>query len=387
MSDPKLNYIGPVPEALTYSRPKTPLWRKVPLAFVIVVALPTLLAAIYYLLIASPRYVSEARFVVRMPAQTQPSSLGVALQGVGLSTGSSDSFAVHEYVNSRDGMRDLNRRIDVAALLKGKNADMFARFPAPWQGKSEEDMFHAYQKRLTIGYDSTTGISTLRTEAFTPRDAQAMSEALLAGGEELINRMNTRATTDAASNAVEAEQRARAKLAAAQQALTEFRNQEQFIDPARMATESSQLIGGLMETVAGLRAERAQIAGQAPQSPQLPVIDSRIAAYESQIASERAKIVGSSGSLAPKIAVYEDLVQTREFADRELTQATASMLASQQEASRQKLYLDRVVNPNLPDKSTEPRRWMNILTVLLTTLMLYGVGWLIWAGIKEHQQT
>lgn len=387
MSDPKLNYIGPAPKALTHAKPTTALWRKIPLAFVIVVLIPTLVTAIYFFMIASPRYVSEARFIVRMPAQTQPSSLGVALQGVGLSTGASDAFAVHEYVNSRDGLKDLSRRVDVAAILKGHGADMFSRFPAPWQGQSEEDMFHAYQKRLTVGYDSTTGISTLRTEAFSPRDAQAMSEALLQGGEALINRMNDRAASDAVANALRAEAQAREKLTRAQAAITDFRNREQFIDPTRSATESGQLIGRMLETVAGLRAERAQIASQAPQSPQLPLIDSRIAAYETQIAAERAKVVGASGSLAPKIATYEDLVQNREFADRELAQATASVLTAQQEASRQKLYLDRVVNPNLPDKSTEPRRLMSLLTVLMTTLMMYGVGWLIWAGIKEHQQT
>jgi BexC/CtrB/KpsE family polysaccharide export inner-membrane protein len=248
-------------------------------------------------------------------------------------------------------------------------------------------MFHAYQKRLVIGYDSTTGISTLRTEAFNPRDAQAMSKILLEGSERLINRLNERSSTDAVANALRAESQARGKLADAQAALTEFRNREQFIDPTRAAAESGSLIGGLLETVAGLRAERAQVASQAPQSPQLPSIDSRIAAFESQIATERAKIVGASGSLAPKIAVYEDLIQNREFADRELAQATALILTAQQEASRQKLYLDRVVAPNLPDKSTEPRRLIAVLTVLLTSLMVYGVGWLILAGIKEHSQT
>ncbi len=116
-------------------------------------------------------------------------------------------------------------------------------------------------------------------------------------------------------------------------------------------------------------------------------MDGRIAAYEAQISAERAKIVGNSGSLAPKIAAYEDLVQNREFAERELAQATATIVSSQQEAGRQKLYLERVVAPNLPDKATQPRRLMSFLSVLFTTLMVYGVGWLIWAGIKEHRQT
>ena len=44
------------------------------------------------------------------------------------------------------------------------------------------------------------------------------------------------------------------------------------------------------------------------------------------------------------------------------------------------------VEPSLPDKASEPRRWRSILTVLASALLFYGVGWLIWAGIREHRQ-
>jgi capsule polysaccharide export protein KpsE/RkpR len=97
-------------------------------------------------------------------------------------------------------------------------------------------------------------------------------------------------------------------------------------------------------------------------------------------------MAGNSSSLAPMISVYEDLALARELADRELTQATAAVIAAEQEARRQKLYLDRVVSPSLPDEAAEPKRWLSILTVLASTLLAYGIGWLIWAGVREHRQ-
>ena len=123
MTEPKLNYIGPLPQALTYDR-KVPLWRRIPIGFLMVVALPTLVAAVYFLLIASPLYVSEARFIVRSAGHS-PSAFGVALQGVGLSSGQTDAFAVHEYITSSDGLRDLQRRFDVAKVLNRPGADIF----------------------------------------------------------------------------------------------------------------------------------------------------------------------------------------------------------------------------------------------------------------------
>lgn len=386
MTEPQLDYLGPIPKALTHERRPRPWWRKIPWPFLVVVAAPTVLAAIYFLLIASPRYVSEARFIVRGVNAQSVSPLGVALQGVGLSSAQTDAFAVHEYIHSTQGLNDLRRRFNMRAIMGPSGADIFSRYPRPGESTSDESMRKALKRFVTVGYDSTTGISVLRVQAFRPEDAQAVASALLNGGETLINRLNDRSAAAAVSEAEANQEAARARVAEAQQQLTAFRNREQFIDPARTATEGAQLIGGLMTTLAQLRAERAQLAAEAPNSPQLPALDGRIRAYENQIETERANLAGASDSLAPKIGVYQDLVLARELADKELAQATTALISAQQEARRQKLYLERVVQPNLPDAPTEPRRWTSILAVLLTTLLAYGVGWLIWAGVREHGQ-
>lgn len=387
MTDAKLNYIGPNPTLITHTKAVKPWWRRLPLGFVVIVVLPTLVAAFYFLLIASPRYVSDARFIVRAPNHSQPSSLGVVLQSAGLSPAQTDAYAVHEYINSRDGLRDLSRRFDLAAMLAPKGVDIFSRYPRPWEGgDTEEGLFKGLHRFVTVGYHGTTGISTLRVEAFTARDAQLISEGLLSGGEQLINRLNERSSADAVAEATVARDLARAKLSDAQQQLTVFRNREQFISPEITASQGGQLIGGLLSTIANLRAERAQLVAEAPRSPQLPILDARIRAYEGQVAAERAKMAGSSGSLAPKISVYEDLVLSRELADKELAQATASLVQAAQDARSQKLYLERIVGPSIPDSPTQPRRLLAILTVLFSCLLVYGVGWLIWAGVHEHRQ-
>lgn len=386
MTDAKINYVGPRPGLLDFKAPRTPPWRRLPLGLLLVVVLPTLLAAVYFLLIATPRYVSESHFIVRSGSQNQPSSLGVALQSVGLSASQTDAFAVLEYISSRDGLEALQGRFDLPAIYGPAGADPLSRWPRFWEKSSDEALYKGFQRFMTVGYNGSTGISVLRVEAFRARDAQALNEALLAGGEALINRLNERAAADAIVEAARTRDEAQARLASAQLALTAFRNREQYLDPTRAAAESSQLIGGLLASVAQLKAERSQLAAEAPNSPQLPVLTARINAFERQIAEERAKIAGQSDSLAPKVATYEELTMQREFADRELAQATARLTSAEQEARRQKLYLERIVNPSLPDSPTRPRRWYAVLTVLLSTLLAYGVGWLLWAGVREHRQ-
>lgn len=386
MADTNLTYIGAADEPRVV-RPAKPSWRKrLPLGFLIVVGLPTLVGGIYYGLIASPRYISESHFVVRSASSSQPTGLGIALQGVGLSSGMNDAFAVHEYMTSRDSLKTLQSRFNLKAMLARPGADWFSRSPRPWEGQSEEALYKGFQRFLTVGYDATSGISTLRVEAFSARDAQTINAAMLDSGEALVNRLNERSAANAVRDARVSYEQARAEVAASQQALTTLRNSAQFIDPRAAVTESTEVISGLLVTIAQLRADRAQLAAEAPSSPQLPILDSRIAAYERQVAEARAKVTGTASSLAPKVGVYEDLVMRREIADKVMAQATAALLTAEQDARRQKLYLERIVAPSEPDKPTEPKRWLALLTVFASSLLVYAVGWLVWAGVREHRQ-
>lgn len=388
MNNSNLTFQGrPQNDAKSTGLSKGEWQRRVPWAFVTFVAAPTAVAAIYYLLLASPQYVSEAHFIVRSAEQKQPSPMGMVLQGVGLSAAQGDAFAVQEYMTSRDATAELARTSDLGATLSRSGADILSRFPRPWQKPTKDSLHENFQRFLTVGYDSATGISTVRVSAFRPTDAQRLNQALLAGGEKLINRLNERssasAVRDAARDVVEAQQR----LAEAQSRVTEFRNREGILDPQARARENAEVVSGLASRLAELRAERAQLATAAPQSPQIAALDNNIAAFAAEVARERAAMAGNATSLAPKIGAYEALRLDVELADRGLAAARTTFETARQDARRQQLYLEQVVAPNLPDEATEPKRWRAIILTLITTLTLYGLGWLVVAGVREHKQT
>ncbi|MNK95629.1 hypothetical protein D3C87_1158730 [compost metagenome] len=213
-----------------------------------------------------------------------------------------------------------------------------------------------------------------------------MNRALLDSGEVLVNQLNERAAADAIKDAEEAVAQATTRRAQVQQQMAAFRDRAGFLDPQLVAGESTQVISGLLGVFAELKAEYAQLQQSAPQSPQIPILRGRIAAYDVQIEQERAKLTGQAGSLAPKLATYETLVLQRELSEKALIQASAALLTAEQDARRQKLYLDRIVEPNLADRPIEPRRMRAILIVFLSSLMLYLLGRLLWAGLREHRQ-
>jgi capsular polysaccharide transport system permease protein len=362
---------------------------KLPWLFLTLVAIPTLATSVYYLLIAAPIYVSEARFVVRERGHpATAAALGTVLQSVGLSMGENqtDAYEVHEYMQSRDAVQDLVRSHRLQAVLDRPEADFLARFPRPFERVNFENLYENYKRFVTVGYDANTGISTLRVEGFRPGDARAIADALLAGGEGLVNRLNERALADAVDEARRQVLEAEGQALKAESGLTAYRMRVRLVDPDRASVAGLDLLGKLETQLITMRAERAGLAASAPESPQLPILDRRIAAFEAQLDAERLRIAGENDSLAAKMSEYEALMLEREFAVKSLAVAETALETARVDARRKQLYLERVVSPNLPDKAERPRRLLAILTVVITSLLAYGALSLILAGLREHRQ-
>ncbi|MNX97057.1 hypothetical protein D3C86_1294060 [compost metagenome] len=282
---------------------------------------------------------------------------------------------VHAYMKSRDAVRDVARTVKMDALVPHSSP------------MANEDLFKAFQKRITVGFDSTNGLSTLRVRAFDARSAQRAADSLLDGGERVVNELNKRAAEQAIREAGQTLALAEEESLRARDAIARFRNDNRMVDPARMATETGQVVGALMTALAETRAERSQVASQAPDSPLLATLDARVRAIEGQIASERARTTSGPDALAPQVGAYENLEFQRKIAEQALVAARVSYEEAASDARRQKLYLDRVVEPNLADKAMLPRRGVSVLLTFLSCLLAYGIGTLIWAGVREHRQT
>ncbi len=98
-------------------------------------------------------------------------------------------------------------------------------------------------------------------------------------------------------------------------------------------------------------------------------------------------MLGRSGGLVAQSPEYDRLVLEKTFADRQLGTALAALDTARAEAQRKQLYLERLVQPHLPDYAVEPRRIRSVLTVFVLGLVAWGVLSLIVAGVREHTET
>ena len=165
--------------------------------FVLIVLLPTLLAVLYYGVIASDVYISEARFVVRNPQRPSAGGLGTLLQGTILSRSQDDTYSVHDYMRSRDALKLLQDKLDLRKIYGKDGIDSFNRFPGPFErDPSFEAFFRYYEDHVSIVYDTVSSISVLQVRAFSAEEARQINELLLEMGERLLNNMNLRSRRD-----------------------------------------------------------------------------------------------------------------------------------------------------------------------------------------------
>ena len=355
--------------------------------FVVTVLVPTSLALIYYGLIASDVFISESRFVVRSPQRQQSSSvLGAIFSGAGFTRSQDDAFSVHDFIVSRDALSELDKKLQVRKAYTNSNVDFLSRFPGMLGDDSFESLHKYYGKQVSVVHDSTSNISTLRVSAFNAQQSHAINELLLVMGERLINETNDRGRQDLVKYAQAEVAVAEGKTKAASLALAGYRNQRSVFDPDRQSAIQLQQVSKLQDELISTKMQLAQVRALTPDNPQVPVLQKRSEALQREMDAEMAKVAGGgSNSLTSKAAEFERLTLERAFADRQLASAMGSLESARNEARRQALYLERIVQPSTPDMAVEPRRLRAIFTVLMMGLIAWGILNILLAGVREHK--
>lgn len=370
------------PEA-EQSRTRRLLGRFNPL-FVATVVIPTLVAALYFGLIASDVYVSQSQFVVRSPDKPAATGLGVLLKSVGFSNAGDEIFVAQEYVRSRDALKALNGDNALRQAYSRPEISIFNRFdPLGWNG-TFEDLFDYFRGKVRVENDTASSITTLSVKAFTPEDARRINRTLLDLSEELVNRLNNRGEADLLGEAQREAREAEAEARRASQALAAFRQRSGVVDPERQAGVQLQLVSKLQDELIGARLQLQQLESLAPENPQIPLLRTRIAGLARSIDAETGRAAGSQRSLSAAAVQFQRLTLDREYADKRLGAALSALQDARNEARRKQAYVERIVEPNLPDDAAEPRRLRGILATLMLGLVAYGILSLLLAGIREH---
>jgi capsular polysaccharide transport system permease protein len=353
--------------------------------FVVTFVVPVVTAIVYFGCVASGQYLAEAQFLVRTSSQDDVGNLGAFLQNQKMSRASDETYALSEYLKSRDVVRTLVESGHLREALASPLADFFNRYPSFYGRSTDEALFRHFLRFMSVDVSTESGIATLRVYAFTPSDARNVAQAMMNSAEHRVNELNARYYEDSLKLANKFVDEAKLKVSEVEDELTAYRNAEKVVDPAKESVAALTGLGQMMAALMSTEAELNQQIALAPSSPQVTTLRERTSAFRDQIAKERAKIAGDEASMASKLATFDKLMLERELAARSLEAAVTHLVSARETAERQQFYLETVVQPSLADQPAYPKRILSVAFVAGISLCLFQIARTILRNILEHQ--
>jgi capsular polysaccharide transport system permease protein len=301
-------------------------------------------------------------------------------------------------------VEEMERRIPLRAMFA--KGDFISRLSSD---VTLEDVIKYWQSHVGIYFDSTKNTISVEAQAFEAADSDRIAREIVDIVRILVNDLSAQARRDAVQFAASEVALAELRVRGARQDMLAFRVAHNELDPAQTAAATLGIAAELEGERSRLASELASLSGfLSDEAPSVQMLKSRIAALageisriQSQISSgSRASSGGASSTLrgsdnaaeatpdsdalASVIGDYQELLVSQEFAEKAYTAAMASLEHARAEATRSQSYLAIYGQPSVAEEATYPRRWLNIVLVLVLSLVLWSIGLLGVLTIRDH---
>ncbi|MCJ2071472.1 capsule biosynthesis protein [Methylobacterium sp. J-030] len=351
----------------------------IPILFAICFVLPTLAGAIYYGLIASDRYVTEARFAIRPAigaADKSSSESGGASSGVSSQMVAQDSMITREYILSRPMLETIEAQLPLRDWFSNDNIDYISRFDP---SKPIEKFLRYWKRRVDVVTEPGSGIMTVNVEAFDPDQSLAITQAVMKEAERMVNDLSVKAREDAVAESSRELKLAEERMTKIRLAMRDLRNREGVLD----AQKSNDIN---VKMIAELRASRINLAvqlaiGQRDLGPesrriidikqQIKDLDDNIARIEQQSASPEP---AQKRLLSDALTRFETLETDRRNAEKYYQSVLASYERARIVAARQIEFFSPIVEPVRAESSTEPRRLLMLSLITAGAAVLFAAS-------------
>lgn len=352
--------------------------------FVLIVVLPPTGYGWYLFTAAADQYESDAGFSSR----TEHSSLDVLGIFTGGSTSSSsDMDIVFQFIRSQELMNRVDAKLNLRKIFSKPVDDPVMRFDPKG---SIEDLLAYWQSMVVPSFDRATGLMSLTVWAFDPKDAQDIATEVLAQSTAIINDLSKTAQSDATRYSAENLAKSETRMAAAQQALTNFRVTNRILDPAQQVSGTAEVVNTLVQQLAAAQIDLDMLTGTVADSdPRLAQLNRRIDVIHNRIAAEQSKVGGLSDPGAPNyaklVADYQNLMMEQDFSQKAYLTALGAYDQAVSDAQHQTRYLATYLQPTLAQTSTAPQRVLRVLLAGLVGLLTWVIGVMIYYALRDRR--
>jgi capsular polysaccharide transport system permease protein len=354
--------------------------------FIIVCVVPTILAALYYGVIAQPLFVTSVTFGVRPAEPTQAKSEGAGItQAVPFSSEVGiTSYGVVQYLESDAFVHDLSARMNLDAVYGPQRGDVLDHLDA---SADTDQKLRYLRSKIRPYFDITTGLVTVDVKAFSADDSYALSRQVLEISESLINAISDRIRRDAVESANREAQRVSDDLDSKRRELAQLHVKYGIVEPSELALSNLQLASKLREDLITLQAQRdALMPDVASDAPLMKSLNGKIKVVTAELHTlDNSAGLGASARIyAPQVEQLENLKAQIRMLEKQYASVSDTRQRQIATAERQSLYLVKFVDALKPDSATQPHRLRLVLFAFVASFM----GWAILVfgiqAVRDH---
>lgn len=345
-------------------------------SFIACVIVPLAVESVYWGLIASKQYATEAKFTIQAGQASPLDTLG-GLFGLGASQTAQDTEIVAQYIKSRTMVEALDRALDMRRIYSRDDVDYFSRFD---HDDPIEDLEKYWNKRVTVKIENLSRIVDVSVRAFTPQDSLALTNKVLSLSEAIVNDLSNRSRRDALAQSLSELERSEKRLKEATAAMRDARNAQHVLDAKSAAESIEKIVSVLRLERAKLEQDLAAQPGVASDSPHVRIIRARIASIQKQIEDYSNKIASAGGtsgnkegSLANRLGLLSRKQVDLDLARQQYAQASAVYQNARVNLETQQVYLVTSMRPTLAQESTYPRRWWEWSIIVFPALLIWAI--------------
>jgi BexC/CtrB/KpsE family polysaccharide export inner-membrane protein len=355
--------------------------------------LPSILAVVYFYGICSDIFSVDTTVLIRGPAvPSAPSGGGAPGGGGGGLLGGSDvtsgmtraideSYAVVQFIQSREGFRLVASKLGYIKRYSDPNIDWLHRLPAD---TDFETAYRNYGRHVSAYYDDIEGQVNLNVWGFSAETSYLISKELTDASERLVNEFNERAKHDFIALAETQVERKHEAVTRADTAMRDFRISRNVIDPTLISTELGSVITTLTSQAATVQANLDAVQRLGLSAAGAAPLRNQIVALRQEIDRQQQRLTGNNGPLAAVLADFAAVSTAQSVAQQEYLAAVQTRDNAIFEASKKALYVVDVVPSRVPEEAQYPKRWLDVLLVICTTIGVWVVWRILLAAVRDH---
>lgn len=346
----------------------------------------SLAAMIYWGVVASSRYVSEAHVIVRNTDTSTPAGMDLAglLSNTAVAN-RTDQLLLRDHLLSVDMLKKLDAKFGLRQHYSSWRRDPLSQM---WLENASIEWFHRhYLSRVEIELDEHSGVLIIKAQGYDADMAHNISAMLVEEGERYMNEMAHQMARDQVTFLEKQVADMSERVLKTRNSLIEFQNDKGLASPSATADAIAAITTKLEAQSAELKAKRSALLSYlSPDAPDVVQLNGQIAAVENQLSLEQGRLASPKGKALNRVVEeYQRLELEAKFAQDVYRTALVALERGRIDSVRNLKKVSVLQSPTMPEYPWEPRRIYNIVIFVLCVMILAGIIHLIAAIIRDHK--